>query len=763
MNEPVAPVYVADDGDTIAFGVPFTKVNVKERTVEGFATLDNVDKAFDVVDSKASEEAFSSWMGNIREMHGPKAVGSAVTIEKKTLEKDGRVYTGIWVKSRISKGAPDTWEKVLDGTLKGYSIGGKVLERRPDIVKASDGKYAEARVNRITKYILAELSVVDNPMNPLAMLEGISKGALIKMEGDELVAGDAAAVMSGLFYCNDCDIAKVDATDSIERECVTCDQKMVRIGDVAEAPSTRELKKMVSAFFKAEVCPACGETSMNENPKMCLNGHPMPGTVAGPSGETTMKADREDAADEVAGDEDESMDDGEAGFGVPGAGEVPELNDVKPDLLTETGLPNGTPQTDSPAPHAEKADSALATQTAEGNSFTVTIDPEEVGKAVIEALKSRSEFTGRSRVDKYTQDQEYVAALLEVDMYRAVTNAHKTPPKGYPTDSNKYGDPENHKYPLDTPGRVRSAMSYFNAPGQRVAGGYSMSKWASIGRRIASAANSTFGAGHTYSNGRVSGPGMKKSDIERGEFIINLQKNASDANNNVVNLLHSLVGYLNDDDDTPSINKGGDTTTLDTKELEKILDILETATREVGDVLKGFSVERLNSETASGPTVGGSDPGDAGVGTVDANDGGAPMATAEVEVATNSSLPTPDNGPDKVVPNAISTDGAGVHEGITADSGPEKVLPHADLASTSATTKDETAEETKEVLTEDLIKAVLTKVEEGFTALDGRLSAVENSGGGKKSLETGDEKIEKSDTTPFWGGILSADELKNND
>lgn len=289
-----------------------------------------------------------------------------------------------------------------------------------------------------------------------------------------------------------------------------------------------------------------------------------------------------------------------------------------------------------------------------------------------------------------------------------------------------------------------------------------MSQWASIGRKIAIAANAKMMPGHSYSSGRVSGPGMSKSDEERGEFIINLQKNTSDDNNNVVNLLHSLVGYLKDDD-TPSINKGGDTTTLDTKELEKILDILETASREVSDVLKGFNVERLNSETASGPTVGGNDPGDAGVGTVEANDGGAAMPTAEVEVATTSSLPTPDNGPEKVVPNAISTDGTGVGEGITADSGPEKVLPHADLASTSATTKDEVAEETKEVLTDDLVKAILTKVEEGFTALDGRLSAVEVSGGGKKSVELGDDvKLEKSDSS-FWGGILSADELKSND
>jgi hypothetical protein len=260
------------------------------------------------------------------------------------------------------------------------------------------------------------------------------------------------------------------------------------------------------------------------------------------------------------------------------------------------------------------------------------------------------------------------------------------------------------------------------------------------------------------------GPGMKKSDMERGEFIINLQKNASDGNNDMIKLLHSLVGYLNEDDNS-SITKGGDTPTLDVKELEKIFDILEAATREVGEVLKGFNVERLNSEDASGPTVGGNDPGDAGVGTSEANDGGAPMATAEVEVATTSSLAAPDNGPDKVVPNAISTDGTGIAQGVTADSGPEKVLPHADLeTSVTATTKSEEVEETKEAANEDLLKAVLTKVEEAFGSLESRLETIEKAGGGKKSVEVGEESevLQKSDGGSFWGNLFSADELKDN-
>lgn len=154
------------NGDNFVIGVPITKINTEKRTVEGFATLDNIDKAGDVVDYSASVEAFKQWPGNIREMHQKVAVGRAVEITQKTIEVDGETYQGIWVKARISKGAEDTWQKVLDGTLAGFSIGGAVHEKKREISKSMDGSRRE--IWRITKYSLGELSLVDNPCNGLA-------------------------------------------------------------------------------------------------------------------------------------------------------------------------------------------------------------------------------------------------------------------------------------------------------------------------------------------------------------------------------------------------------------------------------------------------------------------------------------------------------------------------------------------------------------------------------------------------------------------
>jgi cation transport regulator ChaB len=173
------------NGDEIKIGIPFMKINTTKRTVEGFATLDNVDKSGEIVDWDATKEAFSMWPGNIREMHQKVAVGKAVEItEKQYTDKDGTTYNGMWIKARISKGAEDTWQKVLDGTLSGFSVGGAIFEKIREMVKF-DG--VEREVYRITKYGLTELSLVDNPCNQLALISLVKSvdGSLV-IENDIL-------------------------------------------------------------------------------------------------------------------------------------------------------------------------------------------------------------------------------------------------------------------------------------------------------------------------------------------------------------------------------------------------------------------------------------------------------------------------------------------------------------------------------------------------------------------------------------------------
>lgn len=147
---------------------PIDTIKKEERIIAGIATADNIDKSGDIVEFDASLEAFKSWQGNIREMHAPIAVGKAIKYEPiKVRGSDGQEYNAMRVEAYISKGAQDTWEKILDGTLRAFSIGGKILEKQMDTNKSYHGR----PVHRIKKYMLGELSVVDNPANPISTID----------------------------------------------------------------------------------------------------------------------------------------------------------------------------------------------------------------------------------------------------------------------------------------------------------------------------------------------------------------------------------------------------------------------------------------------------------------------------------------------------------------------------------------------------------------------------------------------------------------
>jgi hypothetical protein len=171
------------EGDNVRLSMPFSKVDVERRIVSGFATLDNVDKQADIVTTEASVKAFSKFRGNIREMHQPTAVGKMVSFkEDKYFDPESKkFYSGVYVSTYISKGAQDTWEKVLDGTLSGFSIGGKMN-------KWDDGydEKMDSKIRIIKDYDLVELSLVDNPANQFANVLSVEK-----VDGVEMIKGES--------------------------------------------------------------------------------------------------------------------------------------------------------------------------------------------------------------------------------------------------------------------------------------------------------------------------------------------------------------------------------------------------------------------------------------------------------------------------------------------------------------------------------------------------------------------------------------------
>lgn len=139
---------------------PITRVDAELREIELCATSEALDAHGTIFDYAASKEAFTRWLGNVREMHERRAVGRRVAVR---CDDDAR---RIYVRLRISRGAQDTWEKVVDGTLRGASIGASdVVWRRERRTVAGRSRW----VNVATRYDLAELSLVDNPSNPDAL------------------------------------------------------------------------------------------------------------------------------------------------------------------------------------------------------------------------------------------------------------------------------------------------------------------------------------------------------------------------------------------------------------------------------------------------------------------------------------------------------------------------------------------------------------------------------------------------------------------
>ena len=203
----ISKAHVDTEGDNVRLSMPFSKVDKERRIVSGFATLDNVDKQNDIVTAEASMSAFSRFRGNIREMHEPTAVGKMVAFrEDKYFDPETKkMYSGVFVSAYVSKGAQDTWEKVLDGTLSGFSIGGR-MNKWDD---AYDEKMDKA-IRIIKDYDLVELSLVDNPANQFANVMSIEK-----VDGVDTIKGDLASVdLENVFWDEESGLVMLSKDDS---------------------------------------------------------------------------------------------------------------------------------------------------------------------------------------------------------------------------------------------------------------------------------------------------------------------------------------------------------------------------------------------------------------------------------------------------------------------------------------------------------------------------------------------------------------------
>ena len=209
------------DNSGVKVSMPIAKVNKEQRTVSGFASLDNIDRQDDIVSSEAAVKAFENFAGNIREQHdAKKAVGKMVDFKEDTYfdPETNKMYNGVYVSAYISKGAQDTWEKVLDGTLTGFSIAGEIEEE--DTMYDGD---LEKSIRIIKDFTLSELSLVDVPANQFANVVSIQKSG-------EVTGMLAKALIENVYYCGHDDVVQLSST--VKSACPRCSGAMENIGFV---------------------------------------------------------------------------------------------------------------------------------------------------------------------------------------------------------------------------------------------------------------------------------------------------------------------------------------------------------------------------------------------------------------------------------------------------------------------------------------------------------------------------------------------------
>lgn len=133
------------------FYLSIEKRNNEEQIVEGVISSEAIDSDGESISYDALKEAADDYMrfANLREMHDPKtAAGKVLKFICDDASRTVRIIAKV-----VDK---DAWQKVKEEVYKGFSIGGRALERIG---------------NKITKLLLKEISLVDRPANPDAHIE----------------------------------------------------------------------------------------------------------------------------------------------------------------------------------------------------------------------------------------------------------------------------------------------------------------------------------------------------------------------------------------------------------------------------------------------------------------------------------------------------------------------------------------------------------------------------------------------------------------
>lgn len=231
----------------------FGIVNEDQQIVEGIVTDDLVDVDGHVIDQNGFRSALVDYLqwGNIRDQHGL-PVGKVLEITD-------------WNKFVVQIVDDAVWKKIKAGLYKGFSIGIRVLGYEvEDVSKYTNDSYrgvppliveaikAGGLIIRITKMVLAEVSIVDRPANPRALITATKN---MKIETEEYLPVSHFVIEAQKQYEGDTEMAKkaqtavvedleksVDAVDQVTDTTEVVETENLAVEDTAVAENDLETK-----------------------------------------------------------------------------------------------------------------------------------------------------------------------------------------------------------------------------------------------------------------------------------------------------------------------------------------------------------------------------------------------------------------------------------------------------------------------------------------------------------------------------------------
>jgi hypothetical protein len=326
----ISKVHWDTEGENVRLSMPFSKIDSERRIVSGFATLDNVDKQADIVTTEASLQAFSKFRGNIREMHQPISVGKMVNFKEDRYfdAETKKFYSGVYVSAYISKGAQDTWEKVLDGTLSGFSIGGR-MNKWDD---AYDEKMDKS-IRIIKDYDLVELSLVDNPANQFANILSVEK-----VDGVDIIKGESVSVeIENVFWDSENGIIKVSDLESEVSPVTGNPMRNIGFVEKNDSEKTEMIKFLVDSARGINLSKMTKEASpMNETTEdVVKNDDVVEETQVAPEADAVVEDTVEKSYSEEDSVEEKSMDEEKMEDEETKSEEVKSEDEVKAEAVDE--------------------------------------------------------------------------------------------------------------------------------------------------------------------------------------------------------------------------------------------------------------------------------------------------------------------------------------------------------------------------------------------------------------------------------------------